>query len=630
MMSASQLALVRAAAPAIRIPGLDIPVGSPVASTASLKAVGGISTNSTSPVWYDALHKTVHISVAGAVLDGYDLRGVSVVVAANNATIRNCVFDAAAGYYTIRQLPGVGGMVVDHNTFDGGKVDRPLSDFVAAGAGKATITNNIFLNAPSDAVQISNGVVSGNYFSGGGYQTGAHADAIWVGATTGPVDISNNLIDWTANADAKAGPNNAIRITNETGPTNNVLVHNNILLGGNYTVSAVANPALPNAFANVSVVDNLIGFGTTGAIYPGAGAAAQTAGNNVFDFTNRAYSDRAWTAYQSAGIRTDHLVVEPAAGGTNLAADKAGTTTLYGGGLAEHMYGGANSTVFVGGFGTQYLVGGAGVDYFTYLSVADSTPHARDVVIDFDDAKDAIDLHLIDAAPAVAGLQNFRFIGSSAFSLAGGEVGYTLDAARNRTYVDATLAGDATADLHLEIVGLHNLTAANFILAKPTLSSAVSAVLPFNMDNVTLVGAANADAAGNGADNVVTGNSGDNQLFGLGGADSLFGGAGADSLDGGAGADRLTGGAGNDLFVFHKGEARGDVVADFSGAGAAVGDRLAFYGYGAGAIQRIGASDSYSIIPDAAHGGVAGAETIRLVNVFNLNTAVGGNDFKFF
>src|SRR5262245_37745372 len=57
----------------------------------------------------------------------------------------------------------------------------------------------------------------------------------------------------------------------------------------------------------------------------------------------------------------------------------------------------------------------------------------------------------------------------------------------------------------------------------------------------------------------------------------------ANVLDGGAGADQLTGNTGNDTFVFHMGQAAGDIIVDFAGNGASAGDSLQFVGYGAGA-----------------------------------------------
>jgi Ca2+-binding RTX toxin-like protein len=78
---------------------------------------------------------------------------------------------------------------------------------------------------------------------------------------------------------------------------------------------------------------------------------------------------------------------------------------------------------------------------------------------------------------------------------------------------------------------------------------------------------------------------GSGNLFGTGNAlaNSLYGNSGDNTLDGGAGADVLTGNAGNDTFVFHMGEGNGDLVVDFAGNGAGLGDSLQFAGYGAGA-----------------------------------------------
>ena len=93
-------------------------------------------------------------------------------------------------------------------------------------------------------------------------------------------------------------------------------------------------------------------------------------------------------------------------------------------------------------------------------------------------------------------------------------------------------------------------------------------------------------------------------------------------IDGGAGADTITGYSGNDTFVFQLGQANGDTVTDFTGAGIAGGDLLELRGYGtlaSGAgIARLGATDSYVITADAAHGGAT--ETITLTGVFGLNT----------
>ena len=351
-------------------------------------------------------------------------------------------------------------MVVKQDTFNGGD-NRPFEAFVSSANGVATITGDHFVDTPTWDVSITSGTVSGNYFSGGGYEGGAHSDAIGVLGTTGPVTISDNFIDWTDNANAPTGTNEAIRISTEGGSTSDVTVDNNILLGGGYTIDA-GNAGTKGTFSNINIDDNYIGFSTAGAFYPGPQNSVSAEGNDIFDYTDPAYSDRAWAAYLADGITTDHLMIAQSA--ANIEGEKTGTTTLYGDGTVEHLYGTANETVLIGGYGTQYLWGGSGKNIYTYLSVADSTVEHYDEIGNLHASRDVIDLHLIDANLSEAGRQHFTFIGSNAFSGAGGQVRLVQDAAKNMTYVEADLVGDLQPDLFIEIGGLQNLAAANFVL----------------------------------------------------------------------------------------------------------------------------------------------------------------------
>jgi Ca2+-binding RTX toxin-like protein len=76
-----------------------------------------------------------------------------------------------------------------------------------------------------------------------------------------------------------------------------------------------------------------------------------------------------------------------------------------------------------------------------------------------------------------------------------------------------------------------------------------------------------------------------NAVSGTGNAQSntIFGNAQDNELDGGGSSDSLSGLGGNDTFVFKAGQANGDVVFEFAGNGAGVGDSLKFVGYGPGA-----------------------------------------------
>ena len=220
-------------------------------------------------------------------------------------------------------------------------------------------------------------------------------------------------------------------------------------------------------FTNVNIENNYIGFSDYGGI--AATSPGVTVGANVnIGYSNSSFSSAAWSAYLANGIVTNNLVAATGAG-DNITGDATGSTTLYGDGTNEFLTGTANETIFVGGFGTQFLRGESGKNIFTYLSIANSTPQGQDTIQNFDPTKDVIDLSRIDADLSAAGIQNFTFIGTNAFTSAGGEVRYEQDPTTGETLVQAELAGnslvgDAPVDFQIRLDGLLTLTAANFAL----------------------------------------------------------------------------------------------------------------------------------------------------------------------
>ena len=190
-----------------------------------------------------------------------------------------------------------------------------------------------------------------------------------------------------------------------------------------------------------------------------------------------------------------------------------------------------------------------------------------------------------------------------------------------------------------------------------------------NIEHVT--GSAYNDLlVGDGVNNELHGGAGNDTLRGEGGNDNLIGGAGNNTLDGGAGVDRLdyssapgtatvnltsgtsangwggadnfgniedilgsafddlfvngtgintlTGGAGNDTFQFVRGVSNGDMLTDFAGHEAAVGDYLIFSGYGTSGASFVQADATHWQI-NSSDGAVH--ELITFANAASINSS---------
>ncbi len=141
----------------------------------------------------------------------------------------------------------------------------------------------------------------------------------------------------------------------------------------------------------------------------------------------------------------------------------AGDDLLRGGAGNDVLNGGRDDDTLWGGIGRDTLTGGMGNDIFRFVSPADSTLAlgGRDVILDFEDGVDLIDLSLIDAGPGL-GDQAFTFIGTSAYSGTGAELRYTQTP--NTTVLRADIDGDGQDDLVISVRGFNSFDATDFIL----------------------------------------------------------------------------------------------------------------------------------------------------------------------
>ncbi|ACJ00508.1 Alkaline Protease, putative [Rhodospirillum centenum SW] len=146
-------------------------------------------------------------------------------------------------------------------------------------------------------------------------------------------------------------------------------------------------------------------------------------------------------------------VIENAVGGS-------GDDLVIGNEVANRLDGGAGADTLVGAQGRDTLVGGGGDDLFRLVRSGDSPVRAPDVIVDFDQGDDRIDLSAMDADLHRAGDQDFRFIGSAPFTGAGEirAVGTDLG-----MLVQGNVKVDGVIDFALLLLGVTRLDADDFL-----------------------------------------------------------------------------------------------------------------------------------------------------------------------
>lgn len=144
----------------------------------------------------------------------------------------------------------------------------------------------------------------------------------------------------------------------------------------------------------------------------------------------------------------------------NILRGLAGNDVLNGGGGAD---------VLVGGTGMDKLTGGSGADKFAFDDgeFSSKTSTGADTIVDFT-AGDKIDLSLVDAVSTAThynqpGDQSFVFINHNRFHIQSGrELRYEV--VGGNTYVYGSTNGDAVADFCIKLLGVHTLSAADFVM----------------------------------------------------------------------------------------------------------------------------------------------------------------------
>lgn len=249
--------------------------------------------------------------------------------------------------------------------------------------------------------------------------------------------------------------------------------------------------------------------------------------------------------------------------------------TLDGRGGDDAIYGNGGNDILIGNAGADYMRGDAGDDIYSVDNVGDvvdeSTGSGNDTVyagVSFVMGAGVDNLILTgnsDLSGDGNGGNNYIFGNDGNNRLNGGSGDDVLsggggaDILDGSTGVDAMQGGSGNDTYVVDRSNDHVDEAAGG--GDDVVYASSDFTLTDNVETLILTGNAQLNGGGNA------------------GSNQLFGNAGVNVLDGRGGADYLVGAGGEDIFVFRRGEANGDIIADFDGNGAGAGDRIAFAGY---------------------------------------------------
>lgn len=155
----------------------------------------------------------------------------------------------------------------------------------------------------------------------------------------------------------------------------------------------------------------------------------------------------------------------------NLITGNSGANMLDGGSGNDSLNGAEGIDSLVGGLGTDLLTGGAGADVFIFRLEGDSSNALAtcDTLTDFTRGQDRIDLSAIDASSLVSDNNTFVWLGAGAIATAtSGEVRFqkfdNTGSDNDYTMVFADTDSDTASEFMLKLIGLHDLTANDFLL----------------------------------------------------------------------------------------------------------------------------------------------------------------------
>ncbi|MEH2475594.1 hypothetical protein V1281_003231 [Nitrobacteraceae bacterium AZCC 2161] len=193
------------------------------------------------------------ITKAGTVITGLDILG-TVQINAPNVTLKNCKV-TAANWSVVKIAPGVTGAVIQNCEINGR--GRSGADGSCGINGQGTFLNNNIYNVENGINLTGSSVIQGNYIHGLLAPGSPHYDGIQIDGGVSDVNISHNTVI------NDQGGVSTIMIDNGFGAISNILVENNRLIGGGFTVYSDGQ-FKDAAITGVAFINNRLGKGHWG------------------------------------------------------------------------------------------------------------------------------------------------------------------------------------------------------------------------------------------------------------------------------------------------------------------------------------------------------------------------------
>ena len=149
--------------------------------------------------------------------------------------------------------------------------------------------------------------------------------------------------------------------------------------------------------------------------------------------------------------------------GLDIAYGLNGNDTIIGGDGNDVLIGGQNNDSLTGGAGVDSLRGGGNNDNFIFDDGDSGVGALADIIQDFGNGSDRINLTAIDSNINSANDQNFLSASANSATVAN-SVTWHYDAGTNRTIIHGDVNGNTTADFEIILLGNIALASGDFIL----------------------------------------------------------------------------------------------------------------------------------------------------------------------